>query len=394
MVKYLRAANVKDGRLDLKSVMAMNFDLREQEFYALRQGDVLVTEGCGSPIELGASARWNDDLAGTVCFQNTLLRLRARPGVSDPAYLYLLARWCYSTGAWLTASSGTSILHIGHTRAKRVPVPVPPLDVQRKIGFVVAAYDELIENNNRRIKLLEEIAQHIFREWFVDFRYPGHESDQLVDSELGLIPDGWSTCPLSTLVSTQYGYTESATSEPIGPRFLRGMDINKKSYIDWSTVPFCLIAPSDIDRYRLVRGDVLVIRMADPGKVGIVEQDENAVFASYLIRVRPFDSRIDPYVLFYVMSSDRYQSFVMGASTGTTRKSLSAPLITSISIALPPSELQALFVNRIAPLRDLITGLVRTNTTLRNSHNLLLPRLISGEIDISSLDIVMPVVAA
>ena len=394
MVQYLRAANVKDGRLDLSNIMAMNFDPCEQESYALRRGDILVTEGCGSPAELGASARWNDDLTGTVCFQNTLLRLRARPGISDPGYLYLLARWCQSSGAWLTASSGTSILHIGHTRAKKIPVPVPTLDVQRKIGFVVSAYDDLIENNKRRIKLLEEMAQRIYREWFVDFRYPGHEAVPLVDSELGSIPEGWTACSLSDLVSTQYGYTESATSKPIGPRFLRGMDINKTSYVDWSRVPYCPIAASDLDRYRLVRGDVLVIRMADPGKVGIVEQDVNAVFASYLIRVRPIDARIDPYVLFYFMSSDQYQSFVSGASTGTTRKSLSAPLITSISTALPPSELQQLFVSQVAPLRGLVTGLVSANTTLRNSRDLLLPRLISGEIDVTDLDIAIPEAAA
>ena len=273
---------------------------------------------------------------------------------------------------------------------ERFTIPLPPIEVQRKIAVVLSAYDDLIENNNRRIKLLEEMAQRIYREWFVGFRYPGHEAVPLVESELGPIPEGWTACPLSDLVSTQYGYTESATSKPIGPRFLRGMDINKTSYVDWSTVPYCPIAASDLDRYRLVRGDVLVIRMADPGKVGIVEQDVNAVFASYLIRVRPVDTRIDPYVLFYFMSSDQYQSFVSGASTGTTRKSLSAPLITSISIALPPSELQILFVNQVAQLRDLITGLVRSNTTLRNSRDLLLPRLISGEIDVSALDVVVP----
>jgi type I restriction enzyme S subunit len=274
-----------------------------------------------------------------------------------------------------------------------IPV-MPSIDTQRKIASVLTDYDDLIENNNRRIKLLEEMAQRVYREWFVHFRYPGHESVPLVDSELGSIPEGWTACSLSDLVSTQYGYTESATSKPIGPRFLRGMDINKTSYVDWSRVPYCPIAASDLDRYRLVRGDVLVIRMADPGKVGIVEQDVNAVFASYLIRVRPVDARIDPYVLFYFMSSDQYQSFVSGASTGTTRKSLSASLITSISTALPPSELQQLFVSQVAPLRGLVTGLVSANTTLRNSRDLLLPRLISGEIDVTDLDIAIPEAAA
>jgi len=326
--------------------------------------------------------------------QRTVL-IRPKADVLDSGYLnYLLSS--PSMRGWMNnVANGATVPHLNMSDIRSLEIRVlPPISTQRKISSVLMGYDDLIENNLRRIKLLEEMAQRIYREWFVDFRYPGHEGVPLVNSEFGRIPEGWMARPLSDLVSTQYGYTESATSKPIGPRFLRGMDINKTSYVDWSSVPYCPITASDFDRYRLVRGDVLVIRMADPGKVGIVEQDVNAVFASYLIRVRPVDTRIDPYVLFHFMSSDRYQSFVSGASTGTTRKSLSAPLITSISIALPPLELQILFVNQVAQLRDLITGLVRSNTTLRNSRDLLLPRLISGDIDVTNLNIAWPEAAA
>ena len=75
----------------------------------------------------------------------------------------------------------------------------PAAQTQRKIAAILSAYDDLIENNNRRIKLLEEMAQRIYREWFVDFRYPGHESVPLVESELGPIPEGWKVAALSSL---------------------------------------------------------------------------------------------------------------------------------------------------------------------------------------------------
>jgi type I restriction enzyme S subunit len=101
-----------------------------------------------------------------------------------------------------------------------------------------------------------------------------------VDSPLGKIPAQWEAVPLSKLVTTQYGFTASASDMPIGPQFLRGMDINKRSFIDWSSVPYCAADDSEIDRYRLEVGDVCVIRMADPGRVGIVERPVNAVFAS------------------------------------------------------------------------------------------------------------------
>jgi len=86
IVPYLRAANVKDGRLQLDSVFEMNFSPAEQATFSLRPGDVLVTEGCGSIGQLGAAARWDGEIGGTVCFQNTLLRLRAVQGVTDPGF--------------------------------------------------------------------------------------------------------------------------------------------------------------------------------------------------------------------------------------------------------------------------------------------------------------------
>ena len=84
---------------------------------------------------------------------------------------------------------------------QQIRLPLPPLTIQRKIAAILSAYDDLIENNNRRIKLLEEMAQRIYREWFVDFRYPGHENVQLVDSELGPIPQGWRVAAFADLAA-------------------------------------------------------------------------------------------------------------------------------------------------------------------------------------------------
>src|SRR5437764_702959 len=126
---------------------------------------------------------------------------------------------------------------------------------------------------------------------------------------------------LSNLVETQYGYTESASEVEVGPQYLRGMDINKTSYIQWNSVPYCPISAENYNKYKLHIGDILVIRMADPGKVGIVEKEVNAVFASYLIRLHIKSPSLLPYYLFYFLTSDLYQQYVTGASTGTTRKS-------------------------------------------------------------------------
>lgn len=308
----------------------------------------------------------------------------------------LFSRYLYY---WLLSHQGKAELKkctIGSSQSaftivllKAMEIELPSLPVQHRIAAILSTYDDLIENNTRRIKILEEMAQAIYREWFVHFRFPGHEKAKMVDSPLGKIPEGWRTSPLSKLVETQYGYTESASDEIVGPKFLRGMDINKNPYIDWSTVPYCKINDADFQKFCLSKGDILVIRMADPGKVGIVEQDIKSVFASYLVRLKIRSPEIFPYYLFYFLLSDRYQGYIKGACTGTTRKSASAGVIVGIDVALPKSDILEAFEELVASLRKQLNILLKKNAILRRTRDLLLPKLISGEVDVSDLDIDM-----
>lgn len=286
-----------------------------------------------------------------------------------------------------SASHGTTQDNLSVQKLLSFDFVVPPVTLQRGIAEMLASYDYLIANCEHRIKILEEMTSRLYREWFVNFRFPGCEKVKLVESELGTIPDGWVVTKLSGLVTTQYGYTESTNEEPVGPKYLRGMDINKSSFIDWSQVPYCTISDEDRATYRLAKGDVVVIRMADPGKVGIVEQEVDAVFASYLIRVRPKDDRLTPHFLFQLLDSAGYQSFISGASTGTTRKSASAGVITDFEFPLPPRQLVGAFGEPVKPVRELLTTLVREIGNLRQTRDLLLPKLMSGEIDVSALNI-------
>lgn len=164
MVPYLRAANVKDGRLLLDDVLEMNFSPREQDTFRLVMGDVLVTEGCGSLEQLGASAVWREDKDGTVCFQNTLLRLRALEGATDPGYVHHLARYAHRAGWWATLASGTNIFHIGSERAKAMPAPLPPLDEQRSASTLLDAADELTRRAEDEYDALRESRNRILSE--------------------------------------------------------------------------------------------------------------------------------------------------------------------------------------------------------------------------------------
>ena len=259
------------------------------------------------------------------------------------------------------------------------------LKIQQRIASILSAYDDLIENNTRRIKILEEMAQRIYKQWFVDFKFPGHEKVKFTNSPLGKIPEGWEVKSLGDLVKTQYGYTESAQEKPIGPKYLRGMDINKEPYIDWSTVPYCPIDSCKFLNYKLNKNDIVIIRMADPGKVGIVEKEVEAVFASYLIRVSPINNRLRPYFLFYFLRSDYYQDYVFGASTGTTRKSASASVITDVDIAIPSRPILDNFEQYVSIIRRKMNILLEQNTNLRRTRDLLLPKLVNGEIEVAGI---------
>jgi type I restriction enzyme S subunit len=254
---------------------------------------------------------------------------------------------------------------------------VPSLQQQSRIANILSAYDDLIENNRRRIALLEEAARLLYREWFVHFRFPGHEHVRIIDGQ----PEGWKRRYLGDVVTTQYGHTASAEDEEIGPKFLRGTDINKRSFVDWSSVPFCPERELDFEKYALSPGDLLVIRMADPGKVALVEKQVRAVFASYLVRLKVKDpDDVPPLYLFMVLRDDRYQGFIGASSGGSTRKSASAKLLTDFHFITPPQTLLQIFIEQMLPIRAAINNLVDQSAALGQARDLLLPRLMNGEI--------------
>ncbi len=372
-----------DSRIAIGSIARVD-DSHAQRLsrHRVRAGDILY----GRRGDIGRRALVTGGESGWLCGTGCL-RISLGSAVLDPRYLF------YFLGdagvvAWVSNQAiGATMPNLNTTIIRSVRVRYPDLPVQRKIASVLSAYDDLIDNNLRRIKIVEEMARSLYKEWFVDFRFPGRESVKMVGSPLGMIPEGWTIASLEDYCSTQYGYTESASAAEVGPKFLRGMDINKGSFIDWTDVSYCPIADEVLEKFRLLAGDVVMIRMADPGKVGIVEAAIDAVFASYLVRLRPVDDRISPYFLFYSLLGDAYQDFIQGASSGTTRRSASAVLMTQFDLALPETSLMQRFEDQVAVLRSLLTVLLKKNHGLRRSRDLLLPKLISGELDVSELDI-------
>lgn len=379
--KFLRITDIVPNRIDWSSVPYCEINEKDLSKYRLEKGDIVIAR---TGATTGYAKRIRDNY--TAVFASYLVRVRVNPKYDNQYVGFVVESDEYKQFIQLNLG-GTAQPQANAQVLTSFPPPLPPLPTQRKIAAILGAYDDLIENNTRRIEILEEMAKAIYRQWFIEFRFPGHEGVEMVDSELGLIPQGWEVKRLSDLVETQYGYTESATEDEIGPKFVRGKDINKNSYIDWGTVPFCPIKSEKYVKYRLYANDILVIRMADPGKVAIIEKEIDAVFASYLIRLKLRSNRLSPYYLFYTLLGERYQNYVYGVSTGTTRKSASAGVITGFDLVVPTDDLRDRFEIMIGSLRKTLNNLLEKNTNLRQTRDLLLPKLISGELDVSELDI-------
>lgn len=159
MLPYLRAANVKDGALDLADVKEMNFSPAEQGIFSLAPGDVLVTEGSGSLGTVGASAVWRGEIEGTVCFQNTLLRLRPRTG-TDTRFLAWWCRYAFSDGLFASVATGANIFHLSAERVRALAVSRVDSERQRAIADFLdvetARIDALIAKKRQLVKLVQD----------------------------------------------------------------------------------------------------------------------------------------------------------------------------------------------------------------------------------------------
>ena len=287
-----------------------DYDRDRLSRYTLREGDIVFSR-VGSvdrrSLVHEAEEGW--------LFSGRCLRVRPDIDKIDPRYLsYFFGLPAFQEHI-RSIAVGATMPSLNTHILSSVPIVYPSLPEQRAIAHVLGTLDDKIELNRRMNETLEEMARALFKSWFVDFDpvrakmeardtgLPPHVAalfpDRLVDSELGLVPEGWEVRALGDITEKpQYGYTESAKDEPVGPKFLRITDINKKSWIEWETVPYCTIGASDYDKYCLRKGDILIARIADPGHGCMIEEELDAVFASYLIRFCPQSPKYARYLQF------------------------------------------------------------------------------------------------
>ena len=286
--------------------------------------------------------------------------------------------------------TGTAQPKLSQKNLKEIRLELPPLPTQRRIAAILSAYDDLIENNTRRIKALEQAAHDLYREWFVHFRFPGHESVAMVDSgtDYGMIPQGWGVVKLKQMTSVitrgyQPKYDKESDCRVINQRCIRDFKID-----------LSLTRGNDEEKRPIRKeerflefGDVLV-NSTGTGTLGRVAQVymnlAKHTVDSHVTIVRPSGVNIE----FFGLLMEHLQYVIEQMGRGATNQTeLSRTELGDLLVIRPSSHIQTEFSNMVAPIREHVIKLMHRNDILREARDLLLPRLVSGQLSVDDVEL-------
>jgi type I restriction enzyme S subunit len=269
------------------------------------------------------------------------------------------------------AQGGATREALTKTTIEDFEVLQPPLPIQRRIASILSAYDDLIENSQRRIKILETMARSLYREWFVHFRFPGHENHPRVASPLGEIPEGWEVRNVKDIATVTYGFpfaSKKFNANGIGSPVIRIRDIPEgmsATFTEEGAEP----------KYSVRNGHILVCMDGDfhmcIWSSGHALQNQ---------RVARFESSGDIGNLHLFLALEKPIQEFNKAIVGTTVAHLGDMHIKTIQLVWPPASLRAKARDVLEPMSEQMIDLKRKIQNLRRTRDLLLPRLLSGHV--------------
>jgi len=318
------------------------------------------TASVGYVVVMGVPMATSQDFVNWVC----------SPELNHRYLKYVLMA---ERSSYLRFASGTTHQTIYLPEVKAFHILRPPIEVQRKIAAVLAACDELIDNNLRRIQILEEMAQAVYREWFVIFRFPGHEDIALVDSPLGPIPEGWSESTVGE-AATNFDRLRKPLS-----KMQRAEMQGEYPYYGAAKV-FDYVDDYIFDgEYLLVAEDGSVVT---PEGYPVLQLACGKFWANNHTHILQ-GSLVSTHHLYLALS--RVQ--IMGYVTGAAQPKITQGALNRVPLVVPPQLIRVGFDELIKPMFDLRQNLLEQNANLRATRDLLLPKLVSGEIDVSEMEI-------
>ncbi len=377
---YLSISSLKQGRFDFsESAHLSEADLpRWTKRVMPRSGDTLFSY----ETRLGDAAYWRHSFKSALGRRMGLLR--PDPKKVNPRYLsYAYLGPDFQSTIRENTLSGSTVDRIPVGEMPNWPIRLPDLVSQRAIVAVLGSMDDLIENTQRRVELLEEMARAVYCEWFVKFHFPGHEDVPLVDSPLGSTPKDWEIAPASAaLVVNPRIKLDKAIEHP----FIAMADLDERTM-------GC--RPSQVrtggSGAKFAQGDTLFARITpclENGKTGLVQSladDEVGLGSTEFIVLRGRD--VGPAFTYCLARDSDFRKHAEASMSGASgRQRVRNDCFDSYKLAVPPRGLADEFERSMEPLFSQIAVLTDQTEQLRRLRDLLLPKLVTGQIDVSALD--------
>ena len=307
-------------------------------------------------------------------FQRHIAILRPNEKIL-PRFLYyiMLSKAFYAKAD--AAAIGAAQRTVSLTALRNIEIDVPTVEEQRKITDILSAYDALIENNQKQIKLLEEAAQRLYKEWFVDNRFPGYENTPITDG----VPQGWKINEVKSIVSLLSGYAfKSGDFVESGKYKIVTIKNVQDGSFDGENVNAIADIPSKMPRHCILNdGDILLSLTGNVGRVCLVNGEE------YLLnqRVAKLDSKYPAYAYCLFRSKDMFD-IMNNLANGAAQQNLSPIRTENVRILIPGDSLIEIFENVVSPMISKMLVLNKANNDLKQARDRLLPKLMSGEIEV------------
>jgi type I restriction enzyme S subunit len=366
---YIGLEHIEEGALKLNSIGSSDeVKSQKKKFY---KGDVLY--GSLRPYFRKVIKAKFDGVSST-----DITVLKPKENVNRDFLFYLVASQEFINKASM-ASNGTKMPRAGWKIVKDFSFSIPEPGIQSIIGLMLSAYDDLIESNEKRIKILEEMAQRLYTEWFVKFKFPGHEKVKMVDSPLGKIPEGWEVKKIKDIGKVITGKTPP-TNKPENFSgdilFIKTPDLHGNIFIlDTEQTLSDLSAQSQSSK-MLPEKTVFVSCIGTLGVVGITSklsqtnQQINAIVAG----------EDGDYCMFYFFVKGLKKHLIGLGSNGATMGNVNKDKFENIKMFYPDKKIREEFFNLTSNLFDEILNLEKQIKTLAKTRDLLIPQLVTGRL--------------
>lgn len=351
-------------------------DEKERNSYSIKKGDVFITRTSETMEELGMSTVALKDYPNAT-YNGFTKRLRPITELLEPRFIGYYLRTPEFRGKFMAFSAMTTRASLTNDDLLSLEVPVPPLPIQQRIASILSAYDDLIENNQKQIKLLEEAAQRLYKEWFVDLRFPGHEGVKVVDG----VPEGWSRTRLDEVI--EFNPKVSLTKERIKEFVPMSALSNTAMILDTNEITYTQSNSGS----KFKNDDTIMARITpclENGKIAFVQElksEEGAVGSTEYIVLR--SRLLCPSMVYLLSRMQDFRKYAINNMSGSDgRQRVKVERLMEYEYLKPTNDLVCEFSSKVTPMFKNIKHLSKLNAILREARDRLLPKLMSGEIEV------------